>query len=114
MSFLPNSAGPRAYPSNTLIIPSGTSASVLVAPAGGITIGSLINAAAVASVGISVYNSATVGGIAAANRVLNAEILGASSNYPLNVYFSAGCVIQFASALTDNLTVTYTPKNGGS
>lgn len=99
-------AGPRSFPTGTLIIPSGTTATTLVLGAPG-QIASIINAAAVSSVAVSIYNVATVGAIAPANRIINGAILTANQSLPVNVYCSAGIVIQFASAITDNITVTY-------
>lgn len=99
-------AAPQPFPTGTLIIPSGTTVTTLVTgqPA---QIANILNAAATASIGVSIYNSATVGGIGAANRILNAALLPASTPVALNVYCSAGIVIQFASATADNITVTW-------
>lgn len=99
-------AGPRSFPTGTLIIPSGTSATTLVLGAPG-QIASVVNGATGSSVGVSIYNSATVGAIGAPNRILNAVVLTGGQSLPVNVYCSAGIVIQFASAITDNITVTF-------
>lgn len=99
--------GPASFPTGTLIIPTGTTAALLVA-GGPATLFQIINAANAISVGISVYNAATTGAAAATNRIQNAVPLNPGQILTFNAYMSAGIVLTFASATTDNFTITWT------
>lgn len=105
--------GPRPFPTGTTVIPAGTTGSVVISPTAA-TLTDIINAANVTSVAVSVNIAGSAAAVNAANCIYDQQLLGAGQIYTFNTYCLAGIVLTFGSATTDNITVTFTPLNGGA